>query len=669
MARLDRRHSKARIPFGLLWLVFGAVALFFAIYEVIERTWLADVDMQVIHFLHLIRGIGACIIMTVGVVWYTLRSGLSIFPSESPVEGWALEGDLSEEAHVVHLSGGWFIRMRWIACIMGSFLVIVTIPVTRLLDSEALLPLSMLILGLVLVNVLFTQMLKRQWCISYLAEIQIGTDLVILTAMLHFSGGIENPMCVAYIFHVIIGGILLDWRKCYAIALTSCALFAGLAFAEMGGFVKHYTLLIMPHGQAQGRLDPGKYERLRELLQTVEGEANLYHVSNDALYVSSVVILQTILLTLTAYFITTIMEHLRAGEKQRRAGRQRLERVIQATGAGFAIVDRYLQTLWLNDQMKSWLGLSDGNTKDSPKTFDQRTEAMESALARTFQDGVIRTEDRFLTDAKGNRRFFETTIAPLKDSQGEVFEVVELTHDITERKMLEAEALHSGKLASLGLVASGIAHEVRNPLSSISTRLRLLERKSQDPLVKESLPLLHGQIDRISRILSDISSFSRQVTSEWSICEINTVLSEVLTILRFHSVPNTVRIDKNLALLPDTLAIRDQLVSVFLNLGLNALEAMQDGGCLTIESYAEDGEIFVVFKDTGPGVKDELQSNIFNPFFSTKESGSGLGLSIVRKIMKTHKGRIEFENNPDGGAVFTVVFSIIKDNRLRAKGE
>lgn len=654
-ARIAAGSTMARIPLGLFWVVLGVIVFIFATYEIVERSWLTGTDAKIIHLLHLARGIGTCIIVALIVAWYILRLSPSIFPSELVDGGLVTDEDLAEETRSAHFAV-WFIRMRWLACIMGAALTIVAINVLQYLESGALVPLSVLILALVASNLVYDQMLRHNLGLRHLAEIQIGSDLVILTAMLHFSGGVENPMSIAYIFHIIIGGILLDWRKCYAIVFAACTLFSGLALAEMLGYVRHYALLIFPHGIARYTVESSKYDRLRELLGSGTDASSGFHVSHDPVYVISMLILQIVLMLVTAYFIVTIMEQLRLGERNQQAVRQRLERVVQATGAGFTILDRDLSPVWQNDQIKEWLDLNAVDEREWAGILEKWSGNDGGSAAATLEDGKVRAVERAVAGPDGSKRFYQTTIAPLTDREGEVFQIVELTQDITERKIMEAESIHTGKMASLGLMAAGIAHEVGNPLASISTRLRLLEQEPQEEFLKESLPLLKQQIDRIGRIVRDISSFSRAVKNELSVCHVNAILSEVLTILRFHGQPETVHIGTELAdNLPDIMAVKDQLTSLFLNLGLNALEAMEQGGSLTITTVAAKEEIHVVFADTGPGISEEILPRLFTPFFSGKKNGLGLGLSIAQRIVATHKGRITAANSPEGGAVFTVV--------------
>lgn len=230
-----------------------------------------------------------------------------------------------------------------------------------------------------------------------------------------------------------------------------------------------------------------------------------------------------------------------------------------------------------------------------------------------------------------------------------------MTQDITERKAVEAEMVHAGKMAVLGLMAAGIAHEVGNPLASISTRLRLLEEKHDEGFLKESLGLLQNQITRIARMVHGVSQFARPGKNDWTVCQVNALVAEALNVLRLHRLAKTCAIHSKLAAaLPETLGAKDQLVHAFLNLGLNALEAMPEGGSLTIETRADREAIRISLADTGKGIDEEIRSRIFNPFFSTKPRGLGLGLYLVHNIILAHGGHIEVESSPGRGATFTI---------------
>ena len=529
--------------------------------------------------------------------------------------------------------------MRWIACVVAVTLIIMTVKVLKYLEAETFWPLMVSVACLVATNVLYTVCLRRGWFVRHLAQVGIYADLVILTSMLHYSGGIENPLSFAYIFHIIIGGILLDRRNCYATVIVASALYASLALAELAGFLDHYTLLFFPHPEV--------------------GEHELFHAAHQPIFVVSLVALQFMLMSLTAYFTTTIMERLRLEEKRALADRQRLERVVQATGAGLAVLDRELHPVWLNDKIESWLNLPGASDGDLVGRLEKWTGGKHGLAAQTFRDGTVRVVERELIDARGGKRYFQVTIAPLMDDAGRVYQVAELTQDVTERKMVETEMMHSAKMAALGFMAAGIAHEIGNPLASISMRLRLLGDTHDESFLKESIRLLQNQISRIGRIVHGVSQFARPAKHDWTACQINEVVAETVNVLQLHRLAKNCQIRIELdEQLPETMGVKDQLAQVFLNLGLNSLEAMPHGGTLTIRTYSNRGNIRIEFEDTGEGMNEEVRSKLFTPFFSTKNSGLGLGLCIAHNVVQAHGGRIEAESSPGAGSLLTVVLAI-----------
>lgn len=544
----------------------------------------------------------------------------------------------------------WFVRMRWVACVVSTLLICLAVWVLGYLPKETFRPLAMLVACLVATNIVFDRCVRRKWLSRYLQEIQICSDLFLLTAMLHYSGGIENPAMLVYAFHVIISGILLNRRKCYATVVLASALFGLMALVEMHGTLGHYTLQVFPHPE--------------------EGDG-VFHAALQPVYVLSVVTVQALFMALTAYFTTTIMERLRAEERRAMADRQRLQRVLQATGAGFAILDRELRPVWLNEQIKSWLNISEDIIGQVSPEFQQWIGGQETPAAQTFTDGRVRAAERQVTDAHGNRRFFQVTVAPLTDQAGQVYQVVELTQDITRRKLLEAEMMHSAKMAALGFLAAGVAHEVGNPLASISVRLRLLKKNHDETFIQESLQLLQNQTDRITRTIRGVSQFARPSKEEWAAYRVNEILNETLKMLGLHKQAKRCRIIAELGdSLPETTGVKDQLIQVFLNLGLNALEAMPRGGTLTIRTRCEGNDVVIQFVDTGEGIDNRILDRIFDPFFTTKETGQGLGLSIIKNIVDAHGGRIEVQSNHGHGSMFSVTLPIrTSQEPLTGKGK
>ncbi len=568
---------------------------------------------------------------------YILRNILSIDPFEPDESSDLIKEDFRVVERLIH-SNRWFIRMRWLACLVAAVLIIFTVEVLKYLDRDALWWLIAWTICLALSNVLYTLFLRRRWFTGALIEIQMFTDLIILTLMLHCSGGIENPLFFTYLFHIIIAGILLDRRKCYTVVVVAFMLFSILTFSEMTGVIGHRTLHIFPH---------------------IEEAEELSHAAHKPVYAVSLVLLQTIIMSLTAYFTTTIMEQLRSEEKRALMERQRLERVVEATEIGLTILDENLHPVWYNDTIREWLNLAKDATGELNDRLQEWSGGAGGPVSETFKDGKVRVVERELLDAHGNRYFFQVTVAPLMDEMKRVYQVAELTQDITQRKIVEAEMMHSAKMAVLGSMSAGIAHEVGNPLASISARLRRLYGNHDETFLKESIRLLESQIARIGRIVNGISQFARHTKESWEICEINQIITEVFNILLLHPKAKNCQINTELAAaLPNTMGVKDQLIQVFINLGINALEAMPDGGTLTVKTHTVAGEIWIEFADTGVGITSHSNSKIFAPFFTTKDNGLGLGLYIVHNIVDAHDGRIEARSNDGGGSQFTVILPI-----------
>ena len=242
---------------------------------------------------------------------------------------------------------------------------------------------------------------------------------------------------------------------------------------------------------------------------------------------------------------------------------------------------------------------------------------------------------------------------------------MELIQDISQKKILEAEMLHAAKMVTLGTMAAGIAHEVGNPLASISTRLNLLETENDPSFISQSVKLLQREISRIDRIVRGISQFGRSPKEEWGICRVNQVLKETIEMLKYHKAARACAIDFKLSSnLPDILGVSDQLKQVFLNIGLNSLEAMPEGGTLTITSVVEEGNLKIKFADNGKGIKKEEMERIFQPFFTTKQKGSGLGLFIVNHFVQAHSGFLEVNSEYGKGTTITVVLPVHLPHRL-----
>jgi signal transduction histidine kinase len=224
-----------------------------------------------------------------------------------------------------------------------------------------------------------------------------------------------------------------------------------------------------------------------------------------------------------------------------------------------------------------------------------------------------------------------------------------------ELQEAQAHVLHQEKMAAFGLLAAGIAHEVGNPLTSISALVQLLQQRENDGYSQDKLALVSGQLQRIRGTLRELTNFSRPASTERSRCSVEEVLEESLNIAKYYKGTKGRVLTRTVPPgLPPLVGVRDQLVQVFLNLVLNAIDATARGGHIELAASAEEGFVRVSVRDDGSGIDPGHAGRLFRPYFTTKKHGTGLGLFVTRKLVAEHGGTVEFESRPGAGTVFTV---------------
>jgi two-component system, NtrC family, sensor kinase len=220
----------------------------------------------------------------------------------------------------------------------------------------------------------------------------------------------------------------------------------------------------------------------------------------------------------------------------------------------------------------------------------------------------------------------------------------------------QAQLVQQEKQAAFGLLAAGIAHEVGNPLAAISSLVQMLKRRQNDSYTGERLSMVDDQLRRIQRTLRELVDFSRPATKDRRLCDIHEILDAALNIAKYYKRKKGKRIVTRYAEgLPKLRVVRDQLVQVFLNLVLNSLDATEEGGTIELTTELKDGWIRVAVRDDGTGIPERDQAAIFQPYFTTKETGTGLGLFVCRNVLEeSGEGRIELTQTSPEGTTFTV---------------
>lgn len=237
---------------------------------------------------------------------------------------------------------------------------------------------------------------------------------------------------------------------------------------------------------------------------------------------------------------------------------------------------------------------------------------------------------------------------------------------VRTRELQEAQAsvLHQEKMAAFGLLAAGIAHEVGNPLASISSLVQMLARRHNDEYTQDRLTLVEGQLTRIQATLRELVDFSRPATGVMSLTNLNEAIDEALNIAKYYKRTKSKTIETDFAQgLPPIRAARDQVVQLFLNLALNAIDATDKSGRIRLSTRQGNGHIEASVADDGHGIRPEDQSRIFQPYYTTKDHGTGLGLFVSRKIVTDLGGSIDFESASGQGTTFRVRLPLRADER------
>jgi signal transduction histidine kinase len=252
--------------------------------------------------------------------------------------------------------------------------------------------------------------------------------------------------------------------------------------------------------------------------------------------------------------------------------------------------------------------------------------------------------------------------AALREQQAQLeARIAERTRELQET---QAHLLHQEKMAAFGLLAAGIAHEVGNPLTSISTMVQVLQRRDCDEYTREKLALVLGQLQRIQNILRELINFSRPASTERARVSLNEIVDEALNIAKYYKRTKGRIIEPRISPeLPPLVGVRDQLVQALLNLILNAIDATDKGGRVEISAEQEGSSICIAVRDDGAGIAAEQAGRLFQPYFTTKKQGTGLGLFVTRKLLAENGGTVDFESSPGAGTVFRVRLPV--DNPAR----
>ncbi len=294
--------------------------------------------------------------------------------------------------------------------------------------------------------------------------------------------------------------------------------------------------------------------------------------------------------------------------------------------------------------------------------IDQR-RTLTTLLKRLIAgEEVAETEINLLTANPWSEVPVAWNCSAMRDDYGRLVAIVAVGRDLTERRRLEAQIIQSAKIASLGVMAGGIAHELRNPLAIISASAQLIEENRDNPeLQQQATRRIIASAERASLIIEHLLRFAHPPQERYRLINTNAVLDDVLTMMDHQLV--SAQIDLCCDLLPELPLIYgnpELLAQVFTNMMLNACSAMPQGGELAITTSVKGEYVLVRFTDTGTGIPRDHLPKIFDPFFTTRAvgQGTGLGLSISYSIVRQHHGTIEVQSEVGLGTSFEILLPV-----------
>lgn len=486
-------------------------------------------------------------------------------------------------------------------------------------------------------NICYASLIKRVKRLHLLGFIQILGDVFFVTALVYATGGIESFFNFGY-FLVIIGGSILLYKK-------GGIFFASLSSILYGLFLDlEYYQIIHPMYINPG---PHIYSSYYVFYRIFIGIASFYII---------------------AFLTNYLSEELRKkGEalKQKEIDYEKLyifnKNIMESIESGLLVTDLSERITFINRAGEEILGLKREKiiNKEFKKVFDNIT-ANASLLLNSKQP---RVELGFEIEDKKKIIGFSRSI--LKDNEGEKIGNIFIFKDLTYIKEMEQFMRLTEKMAGVGQMAAGIAHEIRNPLTSISGAVQLI--KEEIPLNEDNKNLMNiiiKETDRLNSLLSDFLLFVQPAPQKMEKIDLSSLMLETLELFKNSgSLNQKIQVEfdakKNLFIIGD----QNQLKQVFWNLILNSVQSMEDGGKLSIKMYEnkKNREINLNISDTGCGITKADKEKIFEPFYTSKKKGTGLGLSITHRIVQSHKGRIIVESEVGKGTTFNLFFPSAKE--------
>jgi PAS domain S-box-containing protein len=350
--------------------------------------------------------------------------------------------------------------------------------------------------------------------------------------------------------------------------------------------------------------------------------------------------------------------------------RKYLEELLENANALILVVNREGRVVVFNHAMVQLTGRAKadvlGTEISQLMPEGERLKLMRVFGAALKGQAVTGVESALLGKNQREMRIAFNTSAVMSQS-GEVEGVMAIGQDLTRMRELERQMIQAEKLASLGQLAASVVHEINNPMTAVSTYADALYSRARttptaDPGDVEKYKKIVDNSERVLRFTRDLVSYARPAQEKPEVIDLNAVVEKAIGFCDHVLHKHGVRIERSLAPVPGFLAVRQNLVQVFINLITNACHATPSGGLVIVTTTREGDTALVTVTDTGTGISPETQARIFEPFFTTKPDGkgTGLGLSIVQGIMESHGGSVSVQSEVGKGTTFMLRLPMLK---------
>lgn len=530
----------------------------------------------------------------------------------------------------------WAIGLRLVV-ISTLFLGILLIQI----NSEKILPLRNFY-GLILfsfgLSLLYLILYARKSPPRLQSWVQLLGDIAVVTGFVYFTGGLYSPFSFLYLTVIAVAAVLMRGGG---------LIFAGLSAVAYGLLIDLmvFEVLPIPDNLTGIQIAVPTSRVVIQLLTNVVGFA-----------------LVAVLVSYLGESLRSAHHRLLEEEERTRQFVALTDHVVRSVGAGIIATDLEGQVLHLNPAGARMLGITDSDAvtgKPLDETMPLADQNWGLMRARALDRKVMRLEG---TAADTGVRL-GLTVGPLADEENNVVGFIVTFQDLSEIKV-EAERLRmQERMAAVGELAARMAHEIKNPLASISGSAQVLA--AADSLDEKGQRLLHILVDesrRLSGILDGFLAYTRPQKSDFSHCDVSAMLRDCVDLLGRsdeHHENHKVRL-----LVPDKLTMRGEeqlLRQVFWNLSRNALQAMPEGGELEITGEKIDGTVVLKWRDSGVGMTENVRRQAFEPFVTTRAGGTGLGLAVVYAAVAEHAGTIAIDSAPGRGTVVTVELPVDRE--------